>query len=72
MIIAELSLQRKLHTDGQKKQDDAFQYLTHMRSADWHHMHSFLTEQLSTKKGMERFGEAAAKPIVKHLEQLVY
>ena len=66
-------------------QDPAFEYLntvfedtepqtvfTMLMEHDSSEMLSFLTEQMSTKRGLKQFGTAGAEAIIKELKQIVY
>ena len=72
-------------TNRGKTRDPAFEYLhtlfgsmdpetvfTLLTGRESDHILSFLTEQMSAKKGLRQFGNAGARAIMSELEQLVY
>ena len=77
--------ERPTRTNRGKTKDPAFEYLhtlfgsmdpetvfTLLTRRESDHILSFLTEQMSAKKGLRQFGNAGAQAIMSELEQLVY
>ena len=76
---------RNLRKDRKSTRDPSFQYMitaiqdlepeaafTLLMGDDSEQVFNFLAEQMSTKRGLQQFGEAGADAIKKELEQLVY
>ena len=77
--------QRPARRHANKAKDSAFEYLnsmfkdmerqtvfTMLMEHDSSEMLSFLTEQMSAKRGLKHFGVAGADAIMKELKQIVY
>ena len=63
--------QRQLRNNPKRsKRDENFEYM--MLTGDGNRLFSFLTEQMSAKRGIKVFGEVGEEAIMKELKQLVY
>ena len=79
------NIQRPTRRHTRKVKDPAFEYMnlifkemepqtvfTMLMEQDSTEMLSFITEQMSTKRGLKQFGTAGADAIMKELRQLIY